>query len=60
MSLPGFIFVGSNIWEHFLIAVRSRPLYIPVINLPVPCIIAYIIGNVLTQYVYIKSNRQSI
>lgn len=55
LPLPGFLVLSSNLWEHLSIAVNSRPIFVPVINLPVPCIIAYLIGNVVTQFVCISS-----
>lgn len=51
LPLPGFLVLSSNLWEHFVIGLNSRPITIPMINVSMPCIIAYIIGNMLTQWV---------
>lgn len=55
LPIPGFLVLTTNLWEHLTIAVNSSPIFVPVINLPVPCIIVYLIGNVLTQYLCISS-----
>lgn len=55
LPLPAFLVLSSNLWEHWLIAVNSRLLIIPVVNLQIPCILAYLIGNMCTQYVCISS-----
>lgn len=50
LPLPFFIILASNIWEHFVYALASEPLEIWPINLSVPKLILYLIGNILTQY----------
>lgn len=55
IPLPGFLMLIPNLWEHTVIAVQSSPLLIPVINVELPCIVAYLIGNVITQYCCISS-----
>lgn len=50
LPLPFFLTLTSNIKDHLLLAMASDPLIIPVINLSVPKLIVYLIGNVLTQY----------
>ncbi|XP_043682932.1 UDP-xylose and UDP-N-acetylglucosamine transporter-like [Vespula pensylvanica] len=55
LPLPFFLTLISNIKDHLVLAMASDPLIIPVINLSVPKLIAYLIGNVLTQYICISS-----
>lgn len=55
IPIPAFFVLFNNIKEHFLLAVNSPPLYLPVINYPVPETLFYTAGNVLTQYICIKS-----
>ncbi|XP_058460237.1 UDP-xylose and UDP-N-acetylglucosamine transporter [Malaya genurostris] len=55
LPLPFFLILTSNIWEHIKLA-NASPLYdIPVLNIGVPIIWLYLLGNVLTQYVCISS-----
>ena len=53
LPLPGFLFLSQSIYEHFLVALQSKPLVILVgseeINLLIPSMIAYLIGYVLMQ-----------
>ncbi|CAH1393608.1 unnamed protein product [Nezara viridula] len=55
IPLPAFLILYSNIKEHFIMAVNSPPLNLPVINYPVPETLLYVAGNVITQYICIKS-----
>ncbi|KAF3422420.1 hypothetical protein E2986_02541 [Frieseomelitta varia] len=53
LPLPFFLTLAPNIWDHFTYALASEPIQI--INLQIPKLIVYLIGNVLTQYVCISS-----
>lgn len=53
LPLPFFLTLAPNIWDHFTYALASKPIQI--INLQIPKLIVYLIGNVLTQYVCISS-----
>ncbi|CAD1472914.1 unnamed protein product, partial [Heterotrigona itama] len=53
LPLPFFLTLAPNIWDHFTYALSSEPMQI--INLQIPKLIVYLIGNVLTQYVCISS-----
>lgn len=55
LPLPFFLLLAPNIWEHFTYAVTSEPLEISMLNIHVPKLILYLIGNILTQYVCISS-----
>lgn len=55
LPLPFFLTLAPNIWDHFMYALASDPIKISIINLQVPKLILYLIGNVLTQYVCISS-----
>ncbi|XP_029053075.1 UDP-xylose and UDP-N-acetylglucosamine transporter [Osmia bicornis bicornis] len=55
LPLPFFLTLAPNIWEHFKYALASEPMNISLINLHVPKLIAYLIGNILTQYMCISS-----
>lgn len=55
LPLPFFLTLAPNIWEHFTYALASDPMHVPVINLDVPKLIVYLIGNILTQYLCISS-----
>lgn len=55
LPLPFFLMLTSNIWEHFTLAMKSEPLEIPIVNIYLPRLVAFLIGNVLTQYMCISS-----
>lgn len=55
LPLPFFLTLAPNIWEHFTYALASDPMHVPVINLELPKLIVYLIGNILTQYMCISS-----
>lgn len=55
LPLPIFLFFGANIWEHFNTAMLSPPLDIPFTNLSIPSTMLYLLGNIVTQYMCIKS-----
>ena len=43
--------LGPNIKKHFVIAVTSTPMIIPFVNLEIPCMLVYWLGNLISQYV---------
>uniref|UniRef100_A0A1A9WF29 UDP-xylose and UDP-N-acetylglucosamine transporter n=1 Tax=Glossina brevipalpis TaxID=37001 RepID=A0A1A9WF29_9MUSC len=55
LPLPGFLLMGSNIWQHFVISLNSDPLTLSNINFYLPEQIVYLIFNTMTQYVCISS-----
>ncbi|XP_014247241.1 UDP-xylose and UDP-N-acetylglucosamine transporter-like [Cimex lectularius] len=55
LSIPVFGFFSNNILEHFWLALDSRPMGIPVLNIQIPFIIYYLIGNMVTQSLCIGS-----
>ncbi|KZC10044.1 PREDICTED: UDP-xylose and UDP-N-acetylglucosamine transporter-like [Dufourea novaeangliae] len=55
LPMPFFLTLAPNIWDHFTYALASEPMYLSIINLHVPKLIVYLIGNILTQYLCISS-----
>ncbi|XP_076750246.1 ER GDP-fucose transporter [Xylocopa sonorina] len=55
LPMPFFLTLAPNIWDHFKYALASESIAIPIFNLQVPKLIAYLIGNILTQYMCISS-----
>ncbi|XP_061390251.1 UDP-xylose and UDP-N-acetylglucosamine transporter [Musca vetustissima] len=55
LPLPGFLLMGSNIWQHLVISATSEPLMVMGVNTFVPEQIIYLICNMITQYVCISS-----
>ena len=55
LPLPFFLTLAPNIWEHFKYALVSEPVEVSVLNLHVPLLILYLLGNILTQYMCISS-----
>lgn len=55
LPLPGFLIMGSNIWEHLVISATSEPLVFMGVNTFMPEQIIYLICNMITQYVCISS-----
>lgn len=50
LPLPFFTILSMNLWEHAVIAMNSPRIVIPVLDFSMPRMIAYLIGNILTQY----------
>ncbi|XP_034941064.1 UDP-xylose and UDP-N-acetylglucosamine transporter [Chelonus insularis] len=55
LPLPFFLTLAPNIWDHAMMAIKSDPLLVPYIGVTMPKTIAYLIGNILTQYMCISS-----
>ncbi|XP_075216895.1 ER GDP-fucose transporter [Lycorma delicatula] len=55
LPLPAFTILYSNIFEHFMMALNSHPLILPVIGISLPRSIVFLLGDVLTQYLCISS-----
>lgn len=55
LPLPFFLTLGPNIWQHWNVALASAPIALPIIGVEIPKLVAYLIGNVLTQYMCIGS-----
>lgn len=60
IPLPGFLFIYKNIVEHFNIATESESMALPIIsmiglNVEIPQMIFYLMCNVITQYLCIRS-----
>ncbi|XP_014277215.1 UDP-xylose and UDP-N-acetylglucosamine transporter isoform X2 [Halyomorpha halys] len=55
IPLPAFLLLYNNIKEHFIMALNSPPLVLPVINYAIPETLLYAGGNIITQYICIKS-----
>ncbi|KAM0728657.1 UDP-xylose and UDP-N-acetylglucosamine transporter [Formica fusca] len=55
LPLPFFLTLAPNIYDHWKFALASEPLSLPLIDVHMPSLIIYLIGNVLTQYMCISS-----
>lgn len=55
LPLPGFLPLLRNITFHTAIAFKSAPVFIPIFELHIPCQVLYLIGNMITQYLCIRS-----
>lgn len=55
LPLPGFLLLAPDIYNHLVISFNSSPMLIPLLNIQIPCMIVYLIGNVITQYICISA-----
>lgn len=55
LPLPGFLFLAPDIYNHLVISYNSYPLLLPVLQIQVPCMLVYLVGNVITQYICISA-----
>lgn len=55
LPLPGFLLLAPDIMNHWNILMASAPIALPVLNISIPSMLLYLIGNVLTQYLCISS-----
>ncbi|KAG5675045.1 hypothetical protein PVAND_004984 [Polypedilum vanderplanki] len=55
LPLPFFIPLARNIFQHTEIAFQSEPIFIPILELAIPCQVLYLIANMITQYICIRS-----
>jgi len=55
LPLPGFLFLAPDIYNHLVISYNSSPLLLPVLQIQVPCMLVYLVGNVITQYICISA-----
>ena len=55
LPLPGFLLLSGDIWHHFNICLASTPITLPYLNVGLPSMVLYLIGNVMTQYLCILS-----
>ncbi|ELU12113.1 hypothetical protein CAPTEDRAFT_175809 [Capitella teleta] len=55
LPLPGFILLAKDIYDHGVAFSSSAPMLIPVIGITAPKMWIYLIGNIITQYVCIRS-----
>merc|ERR1712200_397284 len=55
LPLPGFLFLAPDIYNHLVISYISSPLLLPVLQIQVPCMLVYLVGNVITQYICISA-----
>lgn len=54
LSLPGFVVLYNNIYEYAVISNNSAAFHLPILDLEIPTLWVYLIGNVLTQYICIS------
>jgi UDP-xylose/UDP-N-acetylglucosamine transporter B4 len=55
LPLPGFLFLATDLFHHFSICLNSYPITIPVINLAVPNMMLWLLGNIITQWICINN-----
>lgn len=55
LPLPGFLLVGADIYRHVLAFNQSEPYSIPLLDVGVPKMWLFLLGNVVTQYICIRS-----
>ncbi|XP_012273366.1 UDP-xylose and UDP-N-acetylglucosamine transporter isoform X2 [Orussus abietinus] len=55
LPMPFFLLLIPNILEHIKMALKSSVLELPLIGLQMPKTIVYLVGNVLSQYICIRS-----
>lgn len=55
LPLPFFLLLTTNIWDHLKIANASELYDVPILNIGIPIMWVYLLGNVLTQYLCISS-----
>jgi UDP-xylose/UDP-N-acetylglucosamine transporter B4 len=55
LPLPLFLFFASDIYRHIQLFNHSALMIVPYIELAIPKMWVFLLGNVLTQYVCIKS-----
>ncbi|XP_055380501.1 UDP-xylose and UDP-N-acetylglucosamine transporter-like, partial [Condylostylus longicornis] len=55
LPLPFFGLIYNNIIQHFIICSNSIKILIPIINYSIPIAWLYLFGNILTQYICIRS-----
>ena len=57
LPLPGFLLIASNIKEHLTIALSSTPFHVNLLwtSLHIPCMVMYLIGSVVSQFVCASS-----
>jgi len=55
LPLPGFLLLAPDIYNHLVISFNSSPMLIPLLNIQIPCMLVYLIGNVITQYICISA-----
>ncbi|XP_073994081.1 UDP-xylose and UDP-N-acetylglucosamine transporter-like [Rhodnius prolixus] len=55
LSLPIFLPFFNNLKKHYNIMMESAPLLLPWLNIHAPCMLIYLIGNMVSQYLCISS-----
>lgn len=55
LPLPMFLLLASDIYHHIVIFNNSDPMTLPLLSIAMPKLWVYLLGNVITQYICIKS-----
>lgn len=55
LSLPGFLFMASDIYKHVLIFNESESVLLPILNIGLPRLWIFLLVNDVAQYVCIRS-----
>ncbi|KAH8313218.1 hypothetical protein KR067_002003 [Drosophila pandora] len=55
LPLPAFLLMHENIRTHWHLAFNGESLHLPVLDLAVPLILVFLLGNILAQHLCISS-----
>ncbi|KAH8332497.1 hypothetical protein KR074_004294 [Drosophila pseudoananassae] len=55
LPLPAFLLMHENIRTHWLLAFEGDSLRLPVLDIAVPLVLVFLVGNVLAQHLCISS-----
>ncbi|KAL5014820.1 hypothetical protein ScPMuIL_009090 [Solemya velum] len=55
LPLPAFLLLAGDIYRHCVLFNNSAPMALPLVGVMVPKMWLYLAGNILTQYVCIRS-----
>ncbi|KAK9497922.1 hypothetical protein O3M35_003820 [Rhynocoris fuscipes] len=55
LPIPVFLIFYNNLLEHYNIMMESEKVIVPFTSYQIPCMVLYLMGNVITQYICISS-----
>lgn len=55
LPLPAFLLMHENIRTHWLLAFKGEAFHLPMLDLAVPLILVFLLGNILAQHLCISS-----
>lgn len=54
LPLPVFLLLSTDIYNHIIYFSQSTPVNIPMLNISLPIMWLYMLGNIVTQYICIR------